>query len=128
MSEETKRKDRPGDQAMPVPNDGPSMHDLVCEDLASYEAGTPGVSGLLRALAERKELGLKRYGTVLQAHNGRDALRDASDESVDLLVYLRQAIAETGDGSDPRRLRRLRLAYGSALQAAADLHRVRDGE
>jgi hypothetical protein len=42
----------------------------------------------------RKVVGLKRYGTLLQPFNGRDALRDAYEEALDLAQYLRQAIEE----------------------------------
>lgn len=42
----------------------------------------------------RREVGIQRYGTALQAHNGRDALRDAYEEALDLAMYLRQAIEE----------------------------------
>lgn len=64
-------------QPAPAPNDGPSMHDLVIADMAS-----------------RKEFGLRKYQSLLQAHNGRDALQDAYEESLDLVVYLRQEIEE----------------------------------
>lgn len=43
---------------------------------------------------ERKAIGLERYGTLLQPHNGRDALRDAYEEAIDLAMYLKQAIIE----------------------------------
>lgn len=42
----------------------------------------------------RVEFGKRKYGTVLQSHNGRDALWDAYQEALDLVMYLRQAIAE----------------------------------
>lgn len=45
-------------------------------------------------MTARRLLGITRYGTVLQAHNGRDALVDAYQEALDLCVYLRQAIEE----------------------------------
>lgn len=48
-------------------------------------------------LAARREVGIQRYGTPLQAHNGRDALRDAYDEALDLACYLRQLIEERTD-------------------------------
>lgn len=54
---------RPGDQSLPIPNDGPCVQDAVIEDLAN-----------------RKLVGVERYGTPLQPHNGRDALRDAYEE------------------------------------------------
>lgn len=42
----------------------------------------------------RVEAGKQKYGTVLQADNGRDSLMDAYQEAIDLVMYLRQAIAE----------------------------------
>lgn len=42
----------------------------------------------------RKEIGRERYGTVLQPFNGRDALRDAYEEALDLCQYLKQALVE----------------------------------
>jgi len=43
---------------------------------------------------KRDHVGRERYGTPLQANNGRDALQDAYEEALDLAVYLRQAIEE----------------------------------
>ncbi len=62
---------------MPTPNDGISIQMLVRADLH-----------------KRERVGRERYGTSLQAFNGRDALRDAYEEALDLACYLRQAIAE----------------------------------
>lgn len=45
-------------------------------------------------LEERERLGIERYGTPLLPHNGRDALRDAYEEALDLACYLRQALEE----------------------------------
>lgn len=45
-------------------------------------------------MKERDQEGRRKYGTPLQAGNGRDALVDAYQEALDLCVYLRQAIAE----------------------------------
>lgn len=53
---------------------------------------------LLDDLADRYQLGLKEYGTPLRAFNGRDALRDAYEEVLDLALYLRQAIYERDHG------------------------------
>lgn len=49
---------------------------------------------LIQAVLGRKDLGLSRYGTILQAGNGRDALKDLLDELIDGCVYLMQLIAE----------------------------------
>lgn len=42
----------------------------------------------------RKEVGLKKYGTVLQANNGRNSMLDAYQEGLDMANYLRQSIEE----------------------------------
>lgn len=65
------------DQPPPKPNDQPAVWDLVIADMR-----------------ERDGVGRARYGTPLQPHNGRDALKDAYAEALDLAVYLRQALFE----------------------------------
>ena len=65
------------DQPPPIPSDRPPVWDLVIADMRDRDA-----------------IGRARYGTPLQPHNGRDALVDAYQESLDLAAYLRQAIAE----------------------------------
>jgi hypothetical protein len=67
----------PPQQPAPIVNDGPCIQDLVIQDMEG-----------------RKVVGLQRYGTLLQPFNGRDALRDAYEEALDLAQYLRQAIEE----------------------------------
>lgn len=64
-------------QPEPIRNDGPAIWELVIADMH-----------------ERDRIGKARYGTRLQANNGRDALVDAYQEALDLCVYLRQAIEE----------------------------------
>lgn len=65
------------EQAPPIPNENPSCWDLVMADMAA-----------------RDRLGRERYGTPLQAGNGRDALVDAYQEALDQAVYLRKEIEE----------------------------------
>lgn len=48
-------------------------------------------------IEERVELGKQQYGERLRAHNGRDALVDAYQEGLDLVLYLRAAIEERDD-------------------------------
>ena len=57
-------------------------------------SSTPIIDLVTADLLERSRVGEQRYGTLLQAHNGRDALRDAYEEAMDLAMYLRQLIAE----------------------------------
>lgn len=45
----------------------------------------------------RRRLGIERYGTELQPHNGRDAVRDAYEETLDLWMYLVQLVEEEVD-------------------------------
>lgn len=69
------------DQPPPVSNELPPVWDLVMIDMK-----------------ERDTVGRERYGTPLQPFNGRDALVDAYQEALDLVVYLRQAIWERDSG------------------------------
>jgi len=75
---------------------------LILADLEKIKEGANSSSNpspeLLDLMAEefkqRAAQGLAHYGTPLQTHNGRDAWRDAMDEKLDDLAYLRQAITE----------------------------------
>lgn len=59
------------------------------------QRGTIDVAPFVLAdIQERVDAGEKKYGTTLQAHNGRDPLWDAYQEAIDLVMYLRQAIIE----------------------------------
>ena len=61
----------------PVPNTNKPVWELVIEDMEA-----------------RNKFGIEKYGTPLQANNGRNALKDAYEEVLDLAVYLRQAMEE----------------------------------
>ncbi len=65
------------EQPMPTPNGTTPIWELVKADMD-----------------ERDRLGIERYGTTLQANNGRDSLLDAYHEALDLCVYLRQHMVE----------------------------------
>lgn len=68
---------RPGDQPLPIVNGQPFVQDAVIADIEA-----------------RKQVGIERYGTPLQPFNGRDALRDAYEEAIDLTMYLKQLLIE----------------------------------
>lgn len=70
-------KQRPGDQPLPVVNDGVFVQDLV---IADFEA--------------RKAVGIERYGTPLQTFNGRNVDLDLYEELLDATTYLRQKLEE----------------------------------
>lgn len=71
-------------QPAPIPNDQPAMWDLVIEDMK-----------------QRDRIGRDRYGTPLQPFNGRDALKDAYEECLDMAAYLKQAIIERDATAKP---------------------------
>lgn len=64
-------------QPEPISNNLPAVWDLVLADMS-----------------KRDKVGRRRYRVPLQPHNGRDALQDAYEEALDLVVYLRQALYE----------------------------------
>jgi hypothetical protein len=49
---------------------------------------------VVQDMLARRQHGIQKYHTPVQAGNGRDALQDAYEEALDLCVYLRQAIEE----------------------------------
>jgi hypothetical protein len=55
--------------------------------------GKAVIDMVLSDIAERAQFGYVKYGTLLQAQNGRDALWDAYQEAIDLVMYLRQELA-----------------------------------
>lgn len=69
-------------QPEPRPAGGRPIWELVREDMLT-----------------RDQVGAAKYGVRLQAGNGRDALLDAYQEALDLVVYLRQALEERAQGA-----------------------------
>jgi hypothetical protein len=61
----------------PKTNDNLSVHDLVIQDMQ-----------------DRKQFGLDKYGTILQACNGRKTAVDLHQELLDAVVYSRSLIEE----------------------------------
>lgn len=49
---------------------------------------------VIKDLQARSIIGVKKYGTVLKTHNGRNCLMDAYQESLDLAAYLKQRLME----------------------------------
>lgn len=75
------------EQPAPRPATGDVWADLI-----------PILPPVLRPYGEaRRQQGIERYGAPLQIRNGRDALADALQEALDLVVYLRQAELEAAD-------------------------------
>lgn len=106
-------------QPDPIKNDRIAIQDLVIQDLhtsislARRGAGEDGREDLsLRVIEDidaRKRIGVARYGTLLRAFNGRDALMDAYQEALDLVIYQRQVLEEQPANA------RVRAAYELGL-------------
>jgi hypothetical protein len=58
------------------------------------------LEGVLNDLIERANFGKEKYGTYLRTNNGRDALMDAYQEALDLVMYLKQIILERNKQED----------------------------
>ena len=75
------REGRPGDSqdmpTMPENYDGPDVQSLVIADIE-----------------RRRNVGIERYGQALMPNNGRNAILDAYEETLDLCCYLRQLLLE----------------------------------
>lgn len=70
-------KEKNWGEPAPVKNDKPAIYELVLQDVQ-----------------ERAKFGYAKYKTFLQPGNGRNALKDAYEEALDLCMYLRQKIYE----------------------------------
>ena len=74
----------------------PVIHTLVNDDVERVlNAAKPEfVQSIKDDINSRLQLGIDKYGTGLQAFNGRNAAKDAYEECLDFLCYLRQYIFE----------------------------------
>jgi hypothetical protein len=87
------RTDRPDTaQPPPVPNEAESTHISAARMLREMD-----VPGLAADLEARGEYGVRKYGTALQPHNGRNWPSDLYEELLDGLAYLEQGIRESPD-------------------------------
>jgi hypothetical protein len=129
----TKKNDRGGKRLAayepdPVPNDSVSMHDLVIIDIQNYsieieEGHKNAFSDVVEDLKDRRQFGLDKYGTLLQAGNGRNALLDAYQEVQDMLVYLKQAIVENNNKKNYVGYELLNI-YSRTIQSAIRLRQL----
>lgn len=91
-------------QPAPVAATSPPVWPMVIADARRYLLDGPHLEAFVADMAERDRLGRERYGTPLQADNGRDHLVDAYQEALDLCVYLRAEAERTpmvlGDRGD----------------------------
>lgn len=67
------------------------------EEPKPQEGITPVWPLVVSDMIERDKIGAFKYGTPLKTWNGRKPLIDAYQELLDLIVYLRQEVAENND-------------------------------
>lgn len=80
-----KDPDYTGQQPAPTPGRGDMWANLI-----RWAEGRHATPSLIERMKARRRLGIERYGTVLQADNGRDVVRDVLEETLDRMVYLEQ--------------------------------------
>ncbi len=81
----------------PIPNNNRPIWDIAIEKykLMAHPSGLKNkIVGMMK---ERDIVGRNRYGTPLQAFNGRNCLNDAIEEVEDAIAYTVQAIEEGSD-------------------------------
>lgn len=89
-----------------VPKDYEPLHRKVMNGMKNAYKNTPWgepepiggeesvTDAVLKDLESRRELGIGKYGTELKTNNGRNALKDAYEEVLDLACYLKQKLME----------------------------------
>lgn len=115
MTEPTRPPRDSSDQSLPTPGQV-DVAPKVITDIGNYmlATGLPSSLGdaIVADIRDRIEIGIKRYGHRLQAHNGRDALLDAYQEALDLTNYLKQYQLESSvAGARSERAHSMTLFY-----------------
>jgi hypothetical protein len=82
----------------PIKSEHPAIWDLILKDIEHPKFIHPLQEKVHKLLVEdiikRDAFGFKKYKVRLQAFNGRNALKDAYEEGLDKVVYLKQALYE----------------------------------
>lgn len=125
--------DTPRPAATPEPPPEPGNADiwpLVIEDLMADVANAKNrgdivavenIMSVMMDIVARVKMGEAKYGTVLQANNGRNALLDAYQERIDELIYMRQALKEIEHHKE-------KMLYWKARALACEAQQEKDTE
>lgn len=105
-------------QPLPQPSKA-NVFPVVSNNLMDlwYQSGHETIPYIIADLEARADFGFKKYGTPLQAYNGRDALYDAYQEALDAIMYLGQARMERG-------VTLPEYIYQRAIDLAVDLRKL----
>lgn len=118
-------KQRDGDQSLPQVHEGErSIQDRIVDKISILKEQGDLPEEAFRRIEQRmeesKNLGIQRYGTPLQAWNGRDFLEDLIGEIRDTLVYL-TGIQEGRESSEEVYVRRVMEAMEQFVQEGGKL-------
>lgn len=69
-------------------------HGATAQPRPTTNDSRPIVEQVIEDLRGRAEVGARKYGVKLQAHNGRRPLQDAYEEALDFAQYLKQEMVE----------------------------------
>jgi hypothetical protein len=83
-------------QQAPQATPSPAVWPLVIKDLDALNAPEWLKQVLAEDMRARDAAGREKYGLPLQVENGRNAGVDAYQEALDLAVYARQRLEQTG--------------------------------
>jgi len=78
----------------PTPVRGEFSRPVAPVLLAQIVHYTRAPGWITQAVEARTRVGVERYGDALHTHNGRNSVRDLTDEILDALQYLAQASME----------------------------------
>jgi hypothetical protein len=84
----------------PAPKNETEDNPAVWASVLAHAIG-PSTGSLVPDMLSRHELGVQRYGVPLRVWNGRDALADAYQEALDLVVYLEQCRLRVPPSANP---------------------------
>lgn len=117
----------------PVKNEYPEVWPLIIRELAEREKSEGMIGGIIINAViidakERHEQGVAKYGVGLQPFNGRDALKDAYQESLDMLAYTRQLFWENTCNDDPGAIVELMDVAINSVLAYRTVIYARDGK
>jgi hypothetical protein len=113
------------EQPAPVPNGRPSTWGVLIEAAKEYRERwalvfsrerLKAVDALIADMVAREREGVRRYGTVLQPHNGRCSLVDAYQETLDRLAYLKNDELEGGDKTSPFGVPLVQRAFADCVE------------
>lgn len=124
MSETVDQKE--ATQPPPQKNEGRPIWLKVIADVEEAAGENHPVIASMRA---RHEMGIRKYGTPLQAHNGRNPFQDLFEEVLDALAYATQVLEEDRLKNSEQGLYKVRAYRGSLMRMALSLAELKaEGE